>query len=197
VFSPAEIAAVAAWVERGGALFLIVDHLPAGGAAGDLGRRFGVEFTNGYTVEPKTPSGAGDLFTRADHTLLDHPITRGRSAAERIDSVATFTGQAFQLTEPALVLLRFGPASFTWLPTKASTGAGFDSLTARIHTGGWPHAVAKRVGRGRVVIVGEAGGFTAQWAGAGRRPMGLNHPRAIGNQQFLLNIIHWLTKVLP
>lgn len=191
-FTDTEIEAVAEWVGGGGSLLLIVDHLPAGGAAGRLGRRFGVEFTNGYTVDPRASPGIGDLFLRADSTLLDHPVTRGRTPAERVDSVATFTGQGFQLTEPAQVLLRFGPRAFTWLPARANTGGGFDSLTARVHSGGWPHAVAKRVGLGRVVIVGEAGAFTAQWIGADRRPMGLNHPRSAGNQRFILNILHWL-----
>ncbi|MFN0180911.1 MAG: DUF4350 domain-containing protein [Gemmatimonadales bacterium] len=194
-FTAAEIDAVVGWVEQGGALFLIADHLPAAGAATDLARRFGVEFTNGYTVAPR-PAGSppGDLFTRLDGTVADHPITRGRDAAERVDSVLTFTGQAFQLTEPAAVLLRFGPAANTWLPVLA--GARFDSLTARVYSGGWPHAVAKRLGRGRVVLLGEAGGFSAQLSGPSRQPMGLNHPKSIGNQQFLLNILHRLTGLL-
>jgi hypothetical protein len=194
-FTATEIDAVVAWVEQGGSLFLIADHLPGAGAAADLARRFGAEFTNGYTLGPR-PAGSppGDLFTRVDGTLHDHPITRGRSAAERVDSVLTFTGQAFQLTEPAEVLLRFGPTATTWLPVLA--GARFDSLTARVHSGGWPHAVAKRVGQGRVVLLGEAGGFSAQLYGPSRQPMGLNHPKSIGNQQFLLNILHWLTRLL-
>jgi hypothetical protein len=194
-FTAAEIDAVVAWIEQGGALFLIADHLPGAGAATDLARRFGAEFTNGYTMGPR-PAGSppGDLFTRVGGTLADHPITRGRSPAERVDSVLTFTGQAFQLTEPADVLLRFGPTATTWLPVLA--GGRFDSLTARVHSGGWPHAVAKRVGRGRVVLLGEAGGFSAQVYGPSRQPMGLNHPKSIGNQQFLLNILHWLTRLL-
>lgn len=193
-FRAEEIDAIVNWVRGGGSVLLIVDHLPAGGAALELGRRLGVEFTNGYTVDPR--SAGPDLFSRADSTLLDHPITRGRSRLDQVDSVATFTGQGFQLTEPADVLLRFGPRAFTWLPVRANTGGGFDSLTARVHSGGWPHAVAKRLGAGRVVIVGEAGGFTAQWAGPNRNPMGLNHPKSVGNQRFVRNIVHWLTGLI-
>jgi hypothetical protein len=193
-FTQPEIDAVARWVEGGGALLVIADHFPAGGTTADLVRRFGAELTNGYSMD-RRPSGVpGDLFTRADRTLLDHPITRGRRREEAVDSVLTFTGQAFQVSPAFSVLLRFGPNAITWLPTDAS--ARFDSLTPMIHTGGWAHAAARTFGRGRVVIFGEAGGFSAQLSGPGRRPMGLNHPAAVGNQRFLVNAVRWLARGL-
>ncbi len=39
--------------------------------------------------------------------------------------------------------------------------------------------------------------FSAQVSGAERRPMGMNMPTARGNPQLLLNIMHWLTGLLP
>ncbi len=190
-FSAAEIRLVVDWVARGGALFLIADHMPAGGAAADLARAFGAEFTNGYTVQPRVDGFVGDRFTRAEGTLLDHPITRGRTPDDVVDSVLTFVGQGFQLTGTLEPILRFGPEAFSWLPVR--TGAGFDSLTPRVPSPRWTHAAAGRFGRGRVVLFGEAGAFTAQFAGSERRPMGLNHPRATANLQLLLNIMRWLS----
>jgi hypothetical protein len=39
--------------------------------------------------------------------------------------------------------------------------------------------------------------FSAQVSGAARRPMGMNDPTAAQNPQFLLNVMHWLTGLLP
>jgi hypothetical protein len=38
------------FVERGGALLLIADHMPMAGAASDLGLAFGVHFENGFAL---------------------------------------------------------------------------------------------------------------------------------------------------
>ena len=38
--------------------------------------------------------------------------------------------------------------------------------------------------------------FSAQVSGPDRTPMGMNHPSAGQNVQFLLNVVHWLTGVL-
>ena len=42
---------------------------------------------------------------------------------------------------------------------------------------------------------GEATMFTAQVDEDG--PMGMNHPEAPQNAQFVLNVLHWLTGALP
>jgi len=52
-----------------------------------------------------------------------------------------------------------------------------------------------RFGAGRVAAFGEAAMFTAQVDEDG--PMGMNHPEAPQNAQFVLNVLHWLTGVLP
>jgi len=194
-FTDGEVDAVEAWVRAGGALLLIADHMPAAGAAASLAERFGARFTNGYTMQPRPEGYPGDLFTRADQTLLDHPVTRGRERGERIDSVVTFTGQAFQLTGSGIApVLRFGPRATTFLPVRA--GVGFDSTTPRVYSGHWVHAATVKVGSGRVALFGEAAMFSAQRAGASGAPMGMNHPRAVPNKQLLLNTIHWLSGLL-
>jgi len=57
-FTPDETAAIRAWVEKGGSLFLIADHMPFAGAAGDLARAFGVEYSNGYARPGRRGPGA-------------------------------------------------------------------------------------------------------------------------------------------
>jgi hypothetical protein len=190
-FTDDEVDAVVKWVAGGGSLFLIADHMPAAGAAATLARRFDVEFTNGYTRQPRRNRRAGDVFSRDEDTLLDHAITRGRNEDERVSEVMSFTGQAFQATGDAEPILRFGPDAVTWLPVDASEG--IDERTPRVHSGGWLHAAVLKHDRGRVAMFGEAAMFSAQVAGSSKRPMGLNHPGATDNEQLLLNVMHWLS----
>src|SRR5689334_9778348 len=52
-FNDDEITAVYDWVKDGGALLLIADHAPFGGAASALAGRFGVDMSKGYTFDPE------------------------------------------------------------------------------------------------------------------------------------------------
>ncbi len=188
-FTDEEIAAVRDWVQRGGALLLIADHMPFAGAAEKLGAAFGLKFTNGY-VRDET-SGA-DIFQQSDKSLRNHPITNGRNAAEKVEAVATFTGSAFQVpnAQPLLVL---GASYVSWL---TSTAGQFPPTTPRESVSGWLQGAVFHSGKGRVAVFGEAAMFSAQLAGANRNPMGMNAPVAKQNHQFLLNVMHWLSGVL-
>lgn len=189
-FTDDEIAAVREWVRGGGALLLIADHMPMGGAAQKLGEAFGVRWNNGFAAVPD--SGSGTLhFKRAEGTLRDHAITRGRAAAEKIDGVATFTGSAFQVGPGAEPLLVFGKGVVSLMPEVAWK---FTEQTPRVPVEGWYQGAALRFGKGRVALFGEAAMFTAQLAGPNRSPVGMNSPNAPHNAQFLLNVLHWLTK---
>jgi len=187
-FTAAEIAAVRRFVTRGGALLLIADHMPFAGAAEALGAAFGLHWTNGFAHD--SSRGEPLAFRRGDGTLADHPITRGRDAGERIDSVRTFTGSAFRTDDSAAGLLNFGPAAESLDPRVAWQ---FDSTTVRVSVAGWHQGAALRVGRGRVAAFGEAAMFSAQLAGPNQAPMGRNAPVAAQNPQFLLNVLHWLS----
>ncbi len=193
-FTPEEVEAVAGWVRDGGSLWLIADHMPAGGAAEGLAAAFGIRLTNGYTIEPADGQGLGDTFSRADGRLYDHAITRGRSPGEGVDTVITFTGQAFQAEAPVDTLIRFSPEAYTILPVQA--GPDLDENSPRVSSGGWLHAAVLRFGAGRVAVFGEAAMLTAQVGGPERIRVGLNMPRAHQNQQFLLNTAHWLSGLL-
>jgi hypothetical protein len=197
-FADAEIAAVRAWVEDGGSLLLIADHMPFPGAAQDLGRAFGVHFNNGFAfdttrlAQPLDCLGPGqaDVFRRSDGTLTGHPVLEGRTPAERIDSVATFTGQAFQWDPGWEPLLLFGPAAVTAMPDTAWV---FRSWTPRERVAGWAQGAVRRFGSGRIAVFGEAGMFTEQTCGPNNRAMGMNAPEAAQNRRLLLNLMTWLT----
>jgi hypothetical protein len=204
-FAPDEVAAVRRWVEGGGRLLLIADHQPLAGAARRLGEAFGVEFFDGFAVQR---AGEGErvearlseptLFLAGEGLVAEHPIARGRDASERVTQVRSFTGQAFRVRAgemdthaPVLVL----PDDFVSLEPRYAWV--FDSTTVVRDVGGWLQGATLELGRGRVAIFGEAAMFSAQVAGAERRPMGMNAPMAEENARFVLNVLHWVMGVLP
>jgi hypothetical protein len=190
-FSDTEIAVVRDWVRDGGSLLLIADHMPFGGAAEKLALAFGAVFGNGFAADSTLRSGTM-RFRLADSSLADHPITRGRSRAERIDSVTTFTGQAFRLVGPGAPLFTLARNTILLLPNVAWV---FTDSTARIRADGLLQGAAIEFGRGRVVMLGEAAMMSAQLGGPNRTPMGMNVPGANQNAQFALNVVRWLSRV--
>ena len=192
-FTDEEVAAVREWVSQGGALMMMVDHFPMPATAGKLAEAFGVRFHNSYAVDPQAPPRPL-LYTRADKSLADHPITRGRSEKERVDSVATFTGSAFQIDGGDPVLTFLGSEAISYTP--GAFGSSPDKDTPRVPIKGWHQGMVMKVGKGRVAIFGEAAMFSAQLAGPQKRPMGMNAPVAKQNPQFLLNVLHWLSGLL-
>jgi hypothetical protein len=190
-FTAEEIEAVRVWVEEGGCLWLIADHMPMPGAASDLAAAFGLQFNNGFAFD--TTSRDVTIFRRSDGSLRDHPITEGRHDGERIDSIRTFTGQAFQGDERVEPIFVFRRPTTSLMPTVAWE---FDEDTRELPVHGWYQGAVSKVGRGRVAVFGEAAMFTAQWAGQGTGWFGLRSPGAEQNQQFLLNVAHWLSGLL-
>lgn len=189
-FTPDEIGAVRKWVEAGGSLLLIADHMPFPGAAEALAKVFGFTLSNGFAGKAENPGG-DDYFRRSDNSLADHPITNGRDSSERIDSVVSFTGQAFQIDSATTGLMRFGDGMVSYMPAVAWQ---FSDSTPKVDIKGWWQAGVKEYGKGRVAVFGEAAMFSAQLAGPDRRPVGMNKPESAQNPQFLLNVIHWLTR---
>jgi hypothetical protein len=187
-FSKKEIAALRDWVRRGGALILIVDHMPSPGSIEKLALAFGVKhWSNGYAQDPT--SGGLITFRRGDGALADHAITDGRSDAERIGHVVTFAGSAFEAPPGSQPILTFTGDAVSWLPKlagKLEPGTPSESVK------GWQQGAVLQFGKGRVALFGEAAMFTAQRVGPGLDPNGMNTRSASQNQQFLLNIFHWL-----
>lgn len=189
-FTTDEIAAVRAWVEGGGALLLIADHMPFPGAAHELAAAFGFELLNGFAladgqVAPRPPM----VFRRADGSLGDSWVTRGSGPSERVDSVASFTGEAFRAPEGATSILTLHPGTMDLLP---DTAWFFHDDTPTVDVSGWSQGAILDVGKGRVAVFGEAAMFSAQRKGPQGDPMGMNAPVASQNPRLLLNLMHWL-----
>lgn len=191
-FTKPEIEAIRDWVEGGGSLFLIADHMPFPGSVADLAAAFDILFGNGFLYDSEDNSKLE--FTR-ESGLADHPITEGRTADERIDSVRTFTGQAFRIECAFEPLLTLPPGSTLRLPSKAWK---FKATTPSVPAAGMLQGAAIHYGRGRVAVFGEAAMFSAQEyiTKDERVLMGMNRPDATQNPQFLLNVMHWLSGLI-
>jgi hypothetical protein len=158
------------------------------GAVEKLAAVFGARWNNGFAV---VENARGPMvFKRADGQLASHPITDGRTADERVDEVATFTGSAFQVGKDARPLIVFGSDVISLMPSVAWE---FKPDTPRVAVKGWCQGAALRHGKGRVALFGEAAMFSAQLAGASRQPIGMNAPAARQNYKLLLNTLHWLS----
>ena len=188
-FTDEEIQAVQDWVKGGGALLLIADHAPFGGAAEALASRFGIDMSKGYTFD-KENSVAGNptqlVFSRENKLLGSHPITDGRNAKEKINIVQSFTGQSLKGPEGSAGILNLSPT--------ATDSPSYDSQTS-VSAAGRSQALALKFGKGRVVVQGEAAMLSAQISGAEKRAMGMNVP-GYDNKQYALNLMHWLSGLL-
>jgi len=182
-FSSAEIELLAGWVSGGGALLLIADHAPFGAASASLAQAFGVRMHSGFVEVPGEVSDPL-LFSATNRRIGEHPILLGRSPAESIRTLLTFTGQSLTPGPGAELLLR--------LPSTAVEYVEHDGELRAIAAGP-AQGVALEFGRGRVVILGEAAMLTAQVDRG--IPFGFNLPDN-DNAQFALNVMRWLARAI-
>jgi hypothetical protein len=210
-FTDAECDAVRQWVTNGGALLLIADHAPFGSSVANLAARFDVTMGNGWVFDyPSSDAITTQLTFSHDNGLLGkHSILEGRNPSEKVNVVKSFTGQSLSVPSNAGVLLKLGKnareaATTNDLDAEAVATAkndGEDGMHSK-SVGGRAQGVALNVGKGRVVILGEAALFTAQIVtlNDGKDPAqtskaGMNAP---GNddRQFALNVLHWLSRLI-
>jgi hypothetical protein len=185
-FTEKEVAAVSQWVEKGGNLLLIADHMPCAGAAANLAGAFGFNFVNGFAFR----RGDGpEMFSKRLGNLSSNPITNGRYSREKVDSIEMFTGSAFLAPPQATVITNLGD---NYVIELASVAWQFSETSPKLSGKHFVNGAMLQYGKGRVVVFGEAAMFTAQLAGPNQNPMGMNQRSAKQNPQLLLNIIHWL-----
>lgn len=185
-FTDQEIDHISEWVQQGGSLLLIVDHMPVSGAANNLAKEFGFELRNGHA---KQIPWVNNWFTRNNSSLTGNSITNGLVAGDRIDSVLAFGGSAFVIPEDAKSILTLGENWFQWEPEIAWDLKPEDRYPAK----GYSMGACKTYGKGKVVVYSEAMMFTAQLGGGlSWIKLGMNSKLNPENHRLLLNTIHWL-----
>jgi len=190
-FTEEECDAVRDWVKAGGALLLIADHAPMGAANQILGQRFGVEMSKMYTIDNQNYDKESEnpgfiIYTRESGRLADHPITRGRNDSERVNKIVAFTGQSLKGPADSFAFLKLADTAMDAMP-----GVNRDPVSAA----GRAQGIVMNLGKGRLVVLGEAAMLSAQLGGPNRMPFGMNRP-GIDNRQLALNIVHWLSGLL-
>jgi hypothetical protein len=209
-FTRRECEEVRRWVRDGGALLLIADHAPFGSAAAGLASEFGVQMGGGFVLDPSNSDTEASIlvFSRDNGLLGDHPINTGRDDSEKVSRIVAYLGQSVSGPTNSTVLIKLSPAAYE-ADTHADLQAAEQEVArhredphALVHrarsVAGLAQGIALEFGRGRVVVMGEAGMFSAQIlpaANASEPPFkfGMNAP---GNddRQFALNVLHWLSR---
>ena len=195
-FKTQEVTAVREWVNGGGSLLFLTGHNPYPRSVEEMGRAFGIDFWNCGATYPGSrsgrlmyrrlePPGGGAVLRGPDSVsygaggrLVAHAVTSG------IDSVVTYMGAAFRIDLPHFPLLVFGKNVECW-----------DEKDLIGRPQGMLQGALLEFGKGRVAVFGNSGMFASQfntWAGT---KTGMNNPIAAQNPRFLLNLMHWLTRV--
>lgn len=189
-FTPTECEVVTKWVNDGGSVLLILDPGHFAAAAELLATKLEVEMNKGTTTDAANSDKESNdpsviVYSRENQLLTAHSITSGRSEAERVSRVMTFTGQSLKG--------RAGSEPFLKLADTATDIVG--SPGKSVSATGRAQGIAYRLGKGRVVVLGDAAMLSAQVTGSDNKPFGMNTPD-VDNKQLALNIMHWLTGLL-
>lgn len=187
-FSRSEIEVLFNWVKEGGSLMLIADHMPFPKAAEELAEIFGFHFSNSYV---EILGSREQYFEISDNSLQSHAILTGAPGSQSITKVRGFMGQAFLAPPQAKPIMSFSKAAVAYMPKKSW---GIDDDTPTISVQGWQQGASLEFGKGRLLVFGEAGMFTAQVSGKERWKMGLAAKGAEQNEQFLINSLLWLAR---
>lgn len=208
-FTEAECDVVRDWVRGGGSLLLIADHVPFGAAAASLASRFGVTLGTGIAFERAGTQGVTTqlTFTADTGSLGRHSILRGRGSAEEVRTIVTFTGQSMTIPQTAAALMQFGANAreaatpddlMAEIAAARSSGSPAEFGSRSRPIGGSAQGIAMSFGRGRVVVLGEAGFLSAQiirYPNGNEVRFGMN-VAGNDNRQFVLNLLHWLSGLL-
>jgi len=186
-FTKSEIRSLRKWVENGGRLYLIADHMPFAGAAAELANEFGFEFYDSFVMH-SSEDGIID-FNKEKGTLSDCFITNGRNLDEAVNQIRTFTGQGFKIPQNAKSILNLDESQSVFL---VDTMWVFNDKVKHFPAKNLSQGAVMDFEKGKIAVFGEAAMFTAQLAGADRIRVGMNTKEAEENYQLLLNIVHWL-----
>lgn len=185
-FTEEEIFAVVNFVKNGGSLLFVADHMPYGGAAQDMGKAFGVEWSNGFAIQPGK-NWPPSFFTRESGMVKDSPVTTEGEYLKTINGIASFTGSVFKVPERAKPFMVYDDSHAVLVPDVAWQ---FSENTKNFNSEGWVQGACLDYGKGRIVFLGEAAMITAQLRGKTR--IGMNSPEAPENAQLALNIFRYL-----
>lgn len=193
-FTREECRVVKEWVEAGGALLLITDHMPMSKMSQFMAEAFLVEFTYGTLLDSTNrdsliKENSHLVYSRQNGLLANHTITKG------VNKVVSFTGQGIKGPDNCIEILKASPTAYfeiIELVDPKITEQGFTTKIRRsgfASANGFSQAIAFESGKGKVIVTGEAAMLTAQ-VSRGEKA-GMNYS-GVDNKQLVLNMVRWL-----
>jgi hypothetical protein len=171
----AEVTAIEAWVGKGGGLLLIADRAPFGGPARALARSFGVTLDDN-TLLRKDDDGRPDGVLAVDVSAdgeRSHPVFAG------VSRVVYVVGESLDGPGP---VLRAPKGTYSGPTIQAADGPS---------AAGKPIVLAFSHGKGRVVVIGDAGIASAFGSRGGATHRGISEA---DNAIFVRNVVRWLAR---
>jgi len=111
----------------------------------------------------------------------------------KYNRVTSFTGCAFKASGDFTPLFILGPLKTSWMTKEPDK---FPEDTPKVDVEGWYQGGVQEVGEGRLAFFAEAGMFTAQIITGHNIKFGMNVETAAENPQFILNLFHWLARLI-
>lgn len=202
-FTNEEVLAIKSWVFQGGSLMLIADHMPFPRAIETLAEAFGFTFSNGHVDQFtfRTDDGSlpqhiiiGKVVNSLPATNLEFSINELRNSSHYVSSITqvkSFGGSAFQIPAKAEPLLTLGSNTYSLVP---EIPFQVNANTPRLPMENWHQGATLKMGKGRIAVFAEAMMFTSQIYTPTGKKYGLVSRGAEQNEQFLLNIMKWLSE---
>ena len=174
-FTVDEVKSLERWVRSGGGLLLIADRAPFGGPAQELAKAFGVKLDDNTILtrgQDGKPTGELSLSVKEEGDPA-HPIFAG------VSRVVYVVGESIS-----------GPGAVLRAPANTYSGPTADS-TDGPSAAGRPLVLAFAHGKGRVVVIGDAGIASAFGSVGGSTHRGISEA---DNATFVRNVIRWLAR---
>lgn len=187
-FTDDEVETVQSWVKNGGSLLMMAEHSPNGDGLHSLAAKFQVSIGEGEINDPQNylislQSTSNLLFTNENHLLMNHPIIFGRTPHESVHRVAIFSAQSVKGPSDSKPVLGLSPSAESYLKngSRRPVAPGFCA------------AVAFRYGKGRVIVFGDSGIFTAKIRASSNEKEGMNR-EDLDNAKLATNTFRWLAE---
>lgn len=174
-FSEPEARVVEAWVRAGGGLLLIADRAPFGAPARSLAGAFGVTLDDNTILRKGAdgkPDGVLTIDVAADGDR-SHPVFAG------VSRVVYVVGESLDGPGPVLRAPKGTYSGPTIQATEGPSAAGKPIILAFSH------------GKGRVVVIGDAGIASAFGSRGGATHRGISEA---DNTLFVRNVMRWLAR---
>lgn len=189
-FTDDELNVLHDWVLEGGSLLMFSEHAPIDKSVTPLFNKFGIQVTIGIVADSLNCDMTTNLasfktllkFTSKNGLLnREHPIISGTRSSERVNNIVTYGGSGL-VGKGYTNILNLSPTAFI-MKYNGNPPTGFANS----------QCLAGKIGKGKVVALGDCNGFTAMYINNAEKKFSLGmQVTEYDWRQFVLNTLHWL-----